>query len=476
MKSSGSETSDDESENRRAGRSGPGTATCNLNRPRRDSSGDRDPSNGNGGGGFRFCSGELGGLGSSGSNQANASQSQASQNRNGSAQDCAAGPDNDNFNNSSQRESAHGEKVFGRITSFHSAPGDGVFGQSAPTPGEKAFGQNALSCTPPGEKVFGRNTPPHPARYFACDIPEKRSRSAESHCCGSRSSSARSSCSSLGYRRGRLQTGRRARRNSRSTASDTRLVLRLSNLRNIAVATTLASSCSASSMGTRRFCRNIAARSEGNVSEKARDPARKKPAKRQYRSTSLPRPSWYACGNLNGPRAASCGPGVKRQWSATHLSTVSIQPRIPESGPASGENAESNVKRSNVSLASSTCSASKYAVESVNDTPLSPMEEEDSWCESREKSKMRPGSLSSGDGDPPTPDKVERIKMTFFSHVAPDGIFRRKSARKNSSGGAKNWFGDGNVKLKSFPGDAGVYAMDRPLLMRKTKPDCCVVM
>lgn len=504
MKSSGSETSDDDSESRRTSRSSLHAAVCNFNRSRRDSSDDRDPSNGNGGqnGRMGHKNNEMTSLSSGKMNESDAVQQQTAGGT-ASTQDAGNKADNNNFNNSVHQGFITGNKL------CHS------MGKS-----NNSMRDDALNNTR-GRHL--RLHQPVPCNRI-CNIPEKRSKSAESNqsfrsnCNSSQTSSARSSSSSLGYRRGRLLNGGRVKKNSRSTMSDTGLVLRINNLKR----TTIPTSHSSSSVTSLSISFPKADRghipdslhrphSEGNVTDSAT--RGKRTAKGQCRSTSLPRPNCYVCNHLSNPRAASCGPQTsrKRQCSSSHSSlVVSIQPCIPESHMTANiditiatETKESNIKRSNISLASSTCSASKYAVDPVNEMVLSPMEEEDPHSGSVTKhgsnnkffrrSKKSSSSNSSDSlrdskcnekGDPPTPTKAERIKMTIFSHIAGDGLFRRKSAIKKSPlTNGTQWFEQGNVKMKSLP-DGSVFGMfnadplqtDSPLLLRKTKPDCCVIM
>lgn len=512
LKSSGSETSDDDSESRRTSRSSLHAAVCNFNRSRRDSSDDRDPSNGNGGqnGRMGHKNSEITNLSSGKLDDSDAVQHDATQtsSETASAQDAGNKADNNNFNNSVHQDSLAAKTLLHCTAKSNSS----------------ACSQRDTLNNTRG-RHFGLHQPV-PCNHI-CNIPEKRSKSAESSqslrstCNSSQTSSARSSSSSLGYRRGRLLNGRRVKKNSRSTMSDTGLVLRLNNLRSTTIPISFSSSSVTSLSNSLPKTDQSNSpdslqrpHSEGNVMDL--DSRSKRTGKRQCRSTSLPRPNCYVCNQLSNPRAASCGPhipqtGRKRQCSSSHPSlVVSIQPCIPESHVStdvdisiSTEAKESNIKRSNISLASSTCSASKYAVDPINEMVLSPMEEEDSHngsvCKHGSNMKFfqrskKSSSSNSSDSlryskyneksDPPTPTKVERIKMTFFSHIAGDGIFRRKNnGKKSPLTNGTRWFEQGNVKMKSLP-DASVFGMfnseplqtDSPLLMRKTKPDCCVIM
>ncbi|XP_039249705.2 uncharacterized protein LOC120327312 isoform X1 [Styela clava] len=531
-KSSGSETSDDDSESRRTSRTNLHAVLGSLHRRRRDSSGDRDGSGSGGRGntwGARRNSGPAG-LSSNENDESNnnANQGSTSGTQHNGNEVQPSEPDNINFNNSSCAEIIQERAFFRCITPnilipLSSSSNDNVLNNFR--------GRN------------GKKQQPQPCNHI-CNIPEKRSKSAESNQSNynsSQTSSARSSSSSLslGFRRGRMLSGHRVRKNSRSTMSDTGLVLRWNNLRH----TGIPNSSSSSSIGSLSIivpsnassrllssspCSLHRPHSEGNVTQERIHGrgSKLKPNKRQSRSTSLPRPCCYVRNNLNNPRASSCGPYIthgpsrKRQCiPALVQPVVSIQPCIPESQMASiepvtylaTEMKESNIKRSNISLASSTCSTSKYAVDPVNELILSPMDEVEESVNgslSRHgqnmkyfKHKKRTSSSTSADSiqgnfnkyieesNPPTPTKMGRIRMTFFPHLSTDNIFRRKGGSKTSPTSStirKKWVENGttsHTKLKTIPGSHPYGLMptenivnDDTLVIRKTKPDCCVIM
>ena len=213
-----------------------------------------------------------------------------------------------------------------------------------------------------------------------------RSKSAESHTSssiitGSRSSSsARSSCSSLCSSH-RLRPLKRAgpwsQRNSSSTRSDTGLVLRYQK-NNVAVRCACPSSSSAKisrSSSSSSFSSLPPAGSSLRVSNSLScvgvrtcpvDPGADSDSglqgSRRHRSCSLPR--------RHKRRKLACHKNAGEALGGDNPLPASLSESIEGLGAVAREN--TGVKRSNLSLASSTCSGSKFVVDPVNELPPSP--------------------------------------------------------------------------------------------------------
>lgn len=541
-KSSGSETSDEDSESRRTSRSSLSTVVLNsLSRHRRDSG--EDPDDGGGGGGRGWGNRKNSGMEDQGNNNNTVRKSDTS------SSDCVK-ENNDNYkqgkmeeselswSNNNQAEQCDNTSEPKNVKNFNNS-------SCAELPQNRCV----LRCVTPnnannvlnnmksgGKQITGE------ARFVCnqiCNVLEKRSKSAESSRSSksSQTSSARSSSSSLSIStmRGRLLSSHRTRRNSRSTMSDTGLVLRWNNLRRAGKATSSSSSSVASLAVTvpagSRLKLLRRPRSEGNVANSS--VLTTGIQKRQSRSTSLPRPCpRYVRNNLNNARAASCGPYIsngmsrKRQCLTTPSTPIiSLQPCIPESQMAtiepglclhlhqcytSHESKESNLKRSNISLASSTCSASKYAVDPINELVPSPTNESRpssaAGSLSRHgnnmqmfKSGNKRGSISSSQenfgleekspvskgGHSPSA-KSRRMKISFLSYVSGDAIFKRRPGSKTSPtvNSRNSKWTESYSKSKSLPGahsscrnlHSDSCEADNSMVIRKTKPDCCIIM
>lgn len=218
-KSSGSETSDEDSESRRASRTNLAGAFTALNRIRRDSSGDRDQ----GGGGSGGYQGKHRGNDSDVSPQAHEQDEgeESSQSRN-------------NSGGTYEDES----ECFKENLLDNSKPH--LNNNSSMKYTQKKYNENPVlnNMVHRGRRVAKHKAP----SGQITNVFEKRSKSAEStstnsipRYTGSQTSSACSSCSSLTtHRKGRLLP-KRVYKNSPSTMSDTGLVLRWNNLRRACV-------------------------------------------------------------------------------------------------------------------------------------------------------------------------------------------------------------------------------------------------
>nr|CAB3266433.1 SNF-related serine/threonine-protein kinase-like [Phallusia mammillata] len=211
-----------------------------------------------------------------------------------------------------------------------------------------------------------------------------RSKSAESHTSSSysmftssrSSSSARSSCSSLSSNH-RLRTlakrnGRLSMKNSSSTRSDTGLVLRY-HKNNVLVkckCKNLSQTSRSSSSSSLVICDNLRVSNSlncvsppGLTHDNGVDSDSGLSSSRHHRSCSLPRHSK----RLNHPNFKKSGQDEDQSMYQTLFSESNDEISCVGAGLES-----LTVKRSNLSLASSTCSGSKFVVDPVNELAPSP--------------------------------------------------------------------------------------------------------